>query len=295
MPCPASKDTGVGDGVWSQIRRLEKPDNVHIIDEAQPFWLVENEVVVLPAPLLKKHEANDLTEWFDTFETAPHVVRIGLAHGSIDNRLPDRGDAPNTISDNRAEKADLDYLALGDWHGTLEIAKRTWYSGTHETDRFRANNSGNVLQVTISAHGEEPIVDPVATGHFRWHQLAPSLHGDSADADLDKELEALGQPYDNLVLQVTPRGTASLSSKHKIEQVIAQWDARVHHLEYLDEGLLGEASSEELGEICGSGFVMQAVENLKTIQSAVEHPDRDSAQLALQLLYSEHKALESKR
>lgn len=292
---PGNHDPAVPEGVWTQMRRLGVPDNVHLLDQPVPFWLVEDQIVVLPAPLLRKHEANDLTKWFDTYPTAPHVVRIGLAHGSVDNRLPDRGEAPNTIADNRAEEADLDYLALGDWHGTIDIGKRIWYSGAHETDRFRDNNSGNVLHVTIDSHGANPEVTTIPVGRFRWVQLAPSLHGEDSAQDLQRELLALGEPYENLVLQVSPRGTATLSSKHKIAEVIAEWEARVHYLEYLEEGLVGEASSDELNEICGSGFIANAVQSLNAIQNDADHPDQESAQLALQLLYTEHRLLGSKK
>lgn len=292
---PGNHDPGTPDGAWSQFRRIGVPQNVHLLDEATPFWIVPDKVVVLPAPLQRKHEANDLTEWFDTFTTPPDVVRIGLAHGSVDNRLPERGEAPNTISDKRAEKADLDYLALGDWHGTLNIGKRIWYSGTHETDRFRDNDSGNVLHVAIGQHGSEPQVQPIRVGHFRWRQLSPNLHGEDAADDLQKHLEELEEPHEHWVLQIAPKGTASLSSKHQIGQVIADWEARTHYIDYVDDGLVAEASQEELSEVGGTGFIARAVTKLKSLQSDKDAPEHDIAELALQILYSEHKLLGSNK
>jgi DNA repair exonuclease SbcCD nuclease subunit len=86
----------------------------------------------------------DLSDYFDAVETGSGVFRVGLAHGAVRNRLPEESEAMNPISDTRADSARLDYLALGDWHGTLEIAPRTWYAGAAEPDRFKSNDPGNV-------------------------------------------------------------------------------------------------------------------------------------------------------
>ena len=75
-------------------------------------------------------------------------LRIGLAHGSIRD-FSSRGEAQNQIAPDRAQRSNLDYLALGDWHGTLRVDARTWYSGTPETDRFQRDEPGHALLVTL--------------------------------------------------------------------------------------------------------------------------------------------------
>ena len=57
--------------------------------------------------------------------------RIGLAHGSIAD-FGETAATPNLIAPDRAKKAGLVYLALGDWHGTKTIGANTWYAGTPE-------------------------------------------------------------------------------------------------------------------------------------------------------------------
>jgi len=73
-------------------------------------------------------------------------LRIGLAHGSIKD-FGSRGEANNQIPPDRAERSDLNDLALRDWHGVLEIGSRTWYAGTPETNRFQRDVPGHVLLV----------------------------------------------------------------------------------------------------------------------------------------------------
>ena len=62
--------------VWQRLRNLEiVPDNVEIADSPEPIVLAGAAAVVLPAPLKRRHEARDLTEWFDQYEspTTPYV------------------------------------------------------------------------------------------------------------------------------------------------------------------------------------------------------------------------------
>lgn len=293
---PGNHDPGTAESVWAQLRNLDsKPDNVIILDTPTAHELPGHNAVVLSAPLQRKHDSRDITDWFDTHATAADTIRIGLAHGSVDNRLPDRGDAPNTISDKRATKANLDYLALGDWHGTQRIDERTWYSGTHETDRFRDNDSGNVLLVTIEKHGVPPIVEKISTGRFRWHQLAPAVVGDHGTEEIIKALEALGEPEDELVIQLTPKGSASLNTRHLIEKAVGDWDARVRYLDYRADNLITEASDDDLESLGSEGFIGEAVTKLRTLSAECNGDQGELAELALQILYSEHKQLAGKK
>lgn len=176
---PGNHDSAEQNSVWERIKKNMSSQNIIVLDKPEPFFLPEFGAVILPAPLQRRHDSRDLTKWYDDFASDDNVIRIGLAHGSMDNRLQHRGEAANTISDTRAVSAKLDYLALGDWHGTLSIAERTWYSGTHETDRFKSNDPGNVLHVVINEPGAQPEVEKIAVGHYQWcqheHQFLAAL------------------------------------------------------------------------------------------------------------------------
>jgi DNA repair exonuclease SbcCD nuclease subunit len=156
---PGNHDAALQESAWTRLSRIGVPGNVHLLLDTKPFLLKDGGLAVLPAPLTRRHEARDLTEGFSNVESPQGAVRVGLAHGSVENRLPESAELHNPISDRRAEQSRLEYLALGDWHGTLEIADRTWYAGTHETDGFRANDSGNALIVEIDGPGATPRVE----------------------------------------------------------------------------------------------------------------------------------------
>jgi hypothetical protein len=120
------------------------------------------------APLTQRQTHDDLTAWFDGAATLPGRLRIGLAHGSVQGILSDDVDSPNPIAPDRASSASLDYLALGDWHGCRRIDDRTWYSGTPEPDRFKANEPGHALLVELPHPGAIPTVTRLATARFTW-------------------------------------------------------------------------------------------------------------------------------
>ncbi|KXK26772.1 MAG: putative metallophosphoesterase YhaO [candidate division WS6 bacterium OLB20] len=74
-------------------------------------------------------------------------TRIGIFHGSLDITKDD-GNAP--ISKDVLAKSGLDYVALGDWHSTLDVSAgnvTAWYSGSPEMLQPAQQGAGRVLQV----------------------------------------------------------------------------------------------------------------------------------------------------
>ena len=164
--------------MWERLETSEhRPDNVILLLREDPVE-IEPGVFLLPAPCRRKNPGRDLTEWMDRAETPEGAIRIGLAHGSIRDFSAGRPQS-SVIDPKRVEQARLDYLALGDWHGTVEVGDRCWYSGTPEPDRFRKNDPGNCLWVQFAGLGEKPSVERVGTKRFAWNyadiELLPGL------------------------------------------------------------------------------------------------------------------------
>jgi len=292
---PGNHDASLTQSIWSRLRRLAVvPANVMLADRPEPITLCGGQLVVLPAPLRRRHEVGDLTEWYDTLRSEADVLRVGLAHGAITNRLPEAAEAHNPIADTRVETAHLDYLALGDWHGTLEVANRTWYAGTPEPDRFKTNEPGNVLLVTLRESGAPPQVEKIPVGYYRWVQVICDLMDDRALVVLDGQLAAVGERERTLVrLQLT--GTVDLATRQALDELLDGWRARLHFLDVEDAVLLARAGPETIAaliaELGGTGFVRAAIETLIDIEGDIGHPDQADAGRALQILYREHKAL----
>src|SRR6202011_5230841 len=120
----------------------------------------DDRAFLLPAPLLRKSELDDISAWMDGAATPPGALRIGLAHGSVVN-FGNEGEATNPIDPARSAKARLDYLALGDWHRTLRVGPAAWYAGTPEPDRAGGQERGTALLVDIAGPGAPALVTPL--------------------------------------------------------------------------------------------------------------------------------------
>ena len=287
---PGNHDPARAVSVWTRAKALPPAqdgarDNVHfLVHPEKPLILQNGELVILPAVLERPLEADDLTAWFDDAHTPDSAIRIGMAHGSVPDFLP-IDEVHNPIAANRAEVANLDYLALGDWHGTRKINNRTWYAGTPEPDRFGSSDPGNVLVITIEQAGSPPEVEPVRKGKFVWKKIEYSIHND-ADLDaLTPQIEQLRADVNHLLLRLKLDGVANLELRAKLDIWIAEWKSRLHYLEVDDRKLIAEPTENDLDQIARRGFIRTASNRLRELASNLENPDRDIAKAALMRLY----------
>jgi len=210
---------------------------------------------------------DDLTQWFDAAATPQGFARVGLAHGSVQGVLAPGIDSSNPIAPERAARARLDYLALGDWHGTRQIDAHTWYSGTPETDRFRANASGQALLVTLNGAGQAPAVQTLATGRYHWQTLDWDVHGDAAvDAAID-ELASLGA---DAVVQVRVQGQLNLAAQARLQAALARAQAQVRSLEVDTSDLRLEPDEDDVRRLAAHGYVGEVIATLRTEQQDPE-------------------------
>jgi len=287
---PGNHDPALSESPWTRIERIGQPANVILAIASETILLANGRLAVLPAPLTRKNEPDDVTRWMDTAETPIGSVRVGLAHGSISDRLPE-GDAKNEIANDRAVTANLDYLALGDWHGTTEIAPKTWYSGTPEPDRFPRNDPGNVLVVTIEHPGAIPSVEKVAVGHFHWRrsEVASGVGGDEDPASaIEAAIEVVAEIPNATLLHLTVSGTVDLAGRRRIDSCLDAWQARLKYLHRDLKSLVNEPSVDDLDAIDKSGFIRAAVNRLKAKADDPADPEHEIARTALRILYIEH-------
>ena len=261
---PGNHDAALSESIWTRAHRLGAiPANVICCLEPCPHS-VAGKFTVLPAPLTQRHTYEDLTAWFDTAPSIEGQPRIGLAHGCVQGLLADAIDATNPIAPERAQQARLDYLALGDWHGTRRIDGRTWYAGTPETDRFKANNSGQALLVALGGVGAQPDVQVLRTGQFRWQQAEPALAVASDVDALLAQLDALGADD---VLQLRPRGSCDLAGHRRLMAALESARARARALVWSPDALRLAPTQDDLDALQADGFVGEVLQALRAEQA----------------------------
>jgi DNA repair exonuclease SbcCD nuclease subunit len=283
---PGNHDAALAHSVWTRLRRWGLPSNVIIADEPAPLTPWGAPASLLPAPLTRRRETADQTAWFDAAATPEGHARIGLAHGSVAGRLPGQAEAANEIPADRALRSGLAYLALGDWHGVVEIAPRTWYAGTPEADRHRDNLPGHVNIVTVEGEGAPASVETVSVGHFRWVKIAVDVVDGRSDA-VAAALEPLADHCQRCVVSLTLSGMIGLAERARLEREIERWRARLHHIE-IDDRLVDEPGEDDLDAIDRAGFVRVAIERLRQLAADPADADAAAARMALRMLYLDH-------
>ena len=290
MFIPGNHDPARAASVWTRAQALrpardDVQDNAHfLVHPEKPLILQNGALAILPAVLERHHEADDLTAWFDDAPTPPGAIPIGMAQGSVPDFLPTE-EVHNSIAANRAEAANLDYLALGDWRGTLEINDRTWYAGAPEPERFGSSAPGKVLVVTIQQAGAPPEVKEVRIGQFVWKKIEYSIHSDADLAALTPKIEQLGPNFDRLLLRLKISGVVDLELRRKLCNWVAEWRAKLRYLEVDDQELTAEPTEDDLHQIADRGFIQTPALHLRNLASDPESPDQEIAKAALIRLY----------
>ena len=278
---PGNHDSLTSDELWNQVER-DRPDNIILAQENVPIEITAS-IFILPAPCINRRPGRDLTEWMTDADIPANALRIGLAHGAVQSFGEDG--TSEIIAPDRAQKASLDYLALGDWHGQIQINDRTWYSGTPEADRFKHDGPGKALVVSIETKGAKPEVKSLETGSFNWLISTLSLlPGEDTAERLSAILPEVSHRRETL-LRITLDGRIRLPDRLILEEVIENLAPDFAWMETLVETLENEYVVEDLDIIDQEGALRQAAETLLAKARLDSNPRGPSA-TALSLLYS---------
>jgi DNA repair exonuclease SbcCD nuclease subunit len=255
---PGNHDHGGPGCIWRQDFFLkEQKDlapNLQVLLEAKPVVL--EEAVLLPCPLLRRHESLDPTSWLRSLpaDLPDDRPRIVLAHGSTQG-FSSSGDADADAAVNQIDLSSLpsevfDYIALGDWHGMKQVGEHAWFSGTPEQDRFARgveNKPGYVLVVECEGRRQSVSVESVSTSRTGWH--APDafmLNGDADLVALTQQLEALlGTRTNTDLLKISVQGALSFEGLARFESLVESLEARLLRLQ-IEKAIQVEPSTEEL-------------------------------------------------
>jgi DNA repair exonuclease SbcCD nuclease subunit len=279
---PGNHDAALAEGVWAQARRLDLlPPNLHLLLQPGVVELPALRLAVLGAPLTQRLTHDDTTAWFDHADTPAGWRRVGLAHGAVQGLLMDDMDATNPIAPDRAARARLDYLALGDWHGARRIDSRTWYAGTPEPDRFKDNGPGQVLWVTLGGAGDEPQVQAEAVARHRWREQALVL---AVPSDVDAALAALDAAAGDEVLSLRLSGTVDLAAHQRLQRALQAAEARVRALLVDQADLRLAPTADDIAALQADGYLGAVIAELRDAPPAQARVAQDALALLSTLL-----------
>ncbi len=299
---PGNHDHAGPGSIWEQEffkrEQAQLAPNLRVLLTPEPVIL--ETAVLFPAPLLRRHEAGDPTAWIraaaEDASLPPNLPRIVLAHGTIQGfgSVQEDEDGVSTVVNwidlSRLPVDSMDYIALGDWHGTKQVGPKAWYSGTPEIDRFpkgEGNDPGNVLQVTLT-RGELPQVAKIPSSLFLWKELAFRF-SDDASLDLFAACldETIGQRGDEHLLLLTLEGSLGIEASGRLEKILESWESRLLRLK-LDHRVTIAPSPEEIAALTrrAEDPLIAAVASQLVSQIDGEGEDAAIARLALRELHA---------
>lgn len=289
---PGNHDHAGPESLWEQSffqrERSRLAPNFHLLTTRAPHIITfrdrgedEASVALLPCPLLRRHEPDDPTTWLRSYDFSEigDIPRVVIAHGSTisfaaaggsarDDDDDGNARAANTISLDRLPLDEIDYIALGDFHGFSAAGPKAWYAGTPEIDRFpkTGQEPGHVACVTVG-RGTAPTVAAIRTGRFRWltfnftldaaaanagDQLEPTMHGPAyVDDSLTQATQprAEGEPgFDGCLVDVSVTGTVSLAGRAELDTILESWEARLVRFD-LDDSVRIAPTRDEIHDL----------------------------------------------
>lgn len=275
---PGNHDPGSAQ-IWTRLAGDGLPAGVRLHLDCASVE-IESGVVLLPCPLGSKFSSGDPTSWLDGVVTAPGQVRIGLAHGATVAFGGGSGEPRGVIAADRAERAGLDYLALGDWHGVRAVTPRAWYAGTPEPDQYPDNEPGHVLGVRIDGAGAPPVVTRYRVATFTWRRMDLVLAG---AADLDRfegDVLSAGAEAAHWLVSLRLSGRLAMADDARLGERLMRLAAHLFVLDVDREALVPSGGLDEV-DVLASGDLGWAAEQ---ILAAGGEPGSDRAAVSARAL-----------
>ncbi|MBS0659578.1 MAG: DNA repair exonuclease [Verrucomicrobia bacterium] len=295
---PGNHDHAGPGSVWERefFRReaAQLAPNLRLLTAAEP--LVLERAVILPCPRLRRVESADPTAWLRRPDWAqalpPGLPRIVLAHGSVHGfgATTEEARTSGEIDLERLPLGEIDYVALGDWHGVKTIPPKAWYAGTPAHDRFPKGGdyvSGHALAVSV-IRGGTPEVQPVPTAAVQWWREEAAL-GEAGVAGLEARLqERFGARTGEDVLELRLAGAVDFAGSVELASCLARWQARLLHLRLFDATTTAPSESELAGLTTQAlDPVTARVAGRLAALAGGENGEAEIARAALRTLYEE--------
>ena len=295
---PGNHDHAGPGSVWEQSffidESRDRAPNLRVLLDAKP--VEEEGYVILPCPLSRRQSLDDPCRWIHEFDFGrlDGRPRIVLAHGSTldfsqESDEEDTSRQPNFIELANLPIAQLDYVALGDWHGLVKAGDKAWYSGSHETDRFpKADQTTGQVLLVRAGRDIQPAVTPVPTGRTRWLALSTTFATDDGPRALRDALEQItsGAQRDQVLLKLALSGNLGLEGHAELGRIIESWKAGLLDLR-LDRNVAtapSPAEIEALAEAAGDPLIKHVAGQLRDEMTG-GGADADRAGVALALLH----------
>ena len=278
--------------LWEKFKNKSKSFfNIHLLEDHKEIE-IEKDVFLYPCSLKNRRISEDPTKWIPNRDNL-NIIRIGLAHGSIQN-FSSGGDSNEIINPDRVNVSELNYLALGDWHGHKEINENTYYSGTPEYDNFVHSGYGTCLKVTINIKDKKNSYETLPIGELNWQKLSFSITPEMNIDDIINEISTkLQNEKDKTLVQILLEGRIYIHNRSELLKKLKNIKGSFCYFEVNHKDLITEFEITNIDQIATSGALRVAAETLyNSINDSDDSKEnRDVAGSALNRLYTDKETM----
>lgn len=185
---------------------------------------------------------------------------VAVLHGSIETVDKTREDL---LVVDKLKKLNMNYIALGDWHSTLEVSKSPaiWYSGSPELINVNQLGAGNFLEVIIDQN--TTTVSPKNIGTKQALKIEVDVTGVKTLLELkNKIISKLPEQKSNILVNLKLIGVRSIDADFQITELNELISSEVYYLKIEDKSKL-ELTDEELAKFPEEFLVGKYIRLLK--------------------------------
>ncbi len=223
---PGNHDPQIAGGVWD--RDLWVRGGAHVRVLLEPREIEVAGAAIYPCPLTQKKSRQDPTDWIPGRVKGDRRPRVALAHGSL-GILEHQANFP--IALDRVDRAGLDFLALGDWHG-LKTGDRWAYPGTPEPTSFSEREAGHVLLIELEQAGSLPRIESIKVSGHDWCALQIDVRDSTDLEELEQRVKEASTDPSRLLLRVGGEVGGDSEIGDRLEAFRQRLEARVCYLDW---------------------------------------------------------------
>jgi exonuclease SbcD len=276
---------GSSGSLWGSFRE-NAGDRVLLLDQRRVYDLAHYglEAAIYPGPCDAKHSRENALGWLPLPEPPPEppgeILRIGVAHGSVEGMSPDAQGAYFPMTRAELRRAGMDLWVVGHTHGQYPRVEdeedNLFIPGCPEPDGFDCSHEGRAWILTAGA-GKGVRRRSLSTGAYRFQRREIRL-------DNGSDLETLFAAYSpescaRTLIRLELAGCLQAAKLQQLRETVAGLASSLFWLRVDDAALEEEISRERLEREFSAGSFPYLL-----LMRLIEAEDREALQIAYGLI-----------
>ena len=245
-----------------------------VLKETRPYDLSPHGVKawVYPGVCTSRYSAENAIDWVrDAVNSGDELIRIGIAHGSLEGLSPDFNKDYYPMNKADLEASGMDVWLMGHTHvrfpdrDEVTSDERCFFPSVPEPDGFDCRHPGYAWIIEIK-EDRSVTARSLQVGKFQFHHLKETVDGEAELRALKKQFSKLDSDTDLVKLKLT--GRLPTDAFEHMGGLLDELEEQVLHLEHDLTELLSEIRQEDIdGEFTEGSFPHRLLSELAAVET----------------------------